>query len=213
MDKARDPSDYPRTLRRSDLNPNPFEQFRRWFQDASEAVTVDWLEPNAMALATSSPSGEVSVRIVLLKEIEDHGLVFFTNYDSRKGREIAENPQAAVVIHWPHLARQVRVEGNVSRVDRKTSESYFYSRPRGSQISAAISDQSVVIPDRKSLEQLAEQLAGTSEGKPVPIPQNWGGYRLTPHRFEFWQGRDNRLHDRFRFTLEGGRWSIERLAP
>lgn len=213
MDEARDPSTFSRSLRRSDLTSDPIEQFRRWFQEASDAVTVDWLEPNAMALATSSSSGEVSVRIVLLKDIEDRGLVFFTNYDSRKGREISENPQAAVVIHWPHLARQVRVEGDVSRVDRKTSETYFYSRPRGSQISAAISDQSVVIPDRKSLEQLAEELAGRSDGTRVPIPDNWGGYRLTARRFEFWQGRQNRLHDRFRYTLDSDQWQIERLAP
>jgi pyridoxamine 5'-phosphate oxidase len=213
MNDPANPSNNSRRLRRSDLNPHPIEQFRQWFQEASEAVPVDWFEANAMALATSSPTGEVSCRIVLLKEIEEGGLVFFTNYESRKGRNISENPRAAVVIHWPHLARQVRVEGGVSRVDRETSASYFYSRPRGSQISAAISKQSGVIPNRKSLEQLAEQLASQHEEQPVPLPDNWGGYRLTPNRFEFWQGRENRLHDRFMYTRDDDQWQIDRLAP
>ncbi|MDG2382671.1 MAG: pyridoxamine 5'-phosphate oxidase [Pirellulaceae bacterium] len=200
-------------LERSELNSDPIGQFRTWFDQATEFVSVDWFESNAMTLATSSKTGEVTARIVLLKGIDSDGLVFYTNYDSQKGMQLAENPRAAAVLFWPHLERQVRVEGNVERVSREMSERYFHSRPRGSQIGAAISKQSKMIETAEELEQRVEKMEQQYAGQPIPLPDDWGGFRLRPNRFEFWQGRENRLHVRFAYERVGSNWSISRLSP
>lgn len=196
-----------------DLVENPIDQFKLWFQQASEVEAFDWFEPNVMTLATASKSGEVSARIVLLKAVDEDGLIFYTNYDSRKGKQIAENPRAAIVMHWPMLERQVRLEGEVERVSRSLSERYFHTRPRGSQIGAAVSPQSEPIADRKTLEDMAAELERMHAGQPIPLPDNWGGYRIKPFRFEFWQGQKNRLHDCFLYEKVDDVWVRSRLAP
>ncbi len=194
-----------------DLDANPFVQFRRWFADAVEAKLP---EPNAMTVATATPDGRLSARVMLLKEIDDRGLVFFTNYESRKGRELAANPFAALVFFWPALERQVRVEGRVEKVSREESEAYFHSRPRGSQLGAWASRQSASIPARGPLEaRVAELEREYPEGREIPCPPWWGGYRLLPGAFEFWIGRPSRLHDRFRYTPAAGGWAVARLSP
>ena len=192
---------------------DPFEQLRQWFKIAQDHVPAKWTEANTMTLATSSADGYVTARIVLLKGVDDRGLLFFTNYDSRKGRQLAENPCAAVVLFWPYLERQVRAEGTVERVSRESSKKYFHSRPRGSQIGAVISKQSQVLEDRRQLEQLAADLDAKLGSGEVPLPENWGGYRLLPSCFEFWQGRENRLHDRIRYRRLNDAWCRDRLAP
>ena len=197
----------------SDLAENPIDQFKLWIQQATEIESFDWFEPNVMTLATASKSGEVSARIVLLKGVDDDGLIFFTNYDSSKGKQLAENPRAAIVMHWPMLERQVRSEGEVERVSRSYSERYFHSRPRGSQIGAAVSPQSEPIADRQTLEDMAAELERAHANQPIPLPDNWGGFRIKPFRFEFWQGQKNRLHDRFLYEKENGVWGRSRLAP
>lgn len=198
----------------AELDANPIQQLRAWFEIALANIPADWFETNAVTLATSSPTGDVTARIILLKSIDDEGLVFFTNYDSPKGQQLAENPRAAIVIYWPHFERQVRVSGTVVRTDRERSERYFHSRPRGSQIGAVASKQSQPIDRRESLEQAAANLiADLGDDRPVPLPDNWGGYLLKPDKFEFWQGRENRLHDRIQYQLQVGEWHRQRLQP
>jgi pyridoxamine 5'-phosphate oxidase len=198
-------------LRESDLDQDPFRQFRAWLDIA---VAAKLREPYAMTLATATPDGKPSARMVLLRGVDERGFVFFTNFDSRKGQELAVNPWAALVIFWVELGRQVRIEGRVERVTAEESDAYFQGRPRGSRISARASDQSRVLPTRAVLEQRVQELTAEFAGKEVPRPPNWGGYRVLPQTIEFWQNRDNRLHDRLRYQRdETGAWSIQRLAP
>jgi len=199
-------------LDRADLDPDPVVQFGRWF---NEAVRAGLPEPNAMTLATATAGGRPSARVVLLKEFDARGFVFYSNYDSRKGGELAANPWAALVCYWAPLERQVRAEGRVERTSREESAAYFRSRPLGSRLGAAASAQSRPIPGREVLDQrVAELEAGYADGE-VPLPDFWGGYRLAPDAVEFWQGRPNRLHDRFRYTRDqpGQGWAVARLAP
>jgi pyridoxamine 5'-phosphate oxidase len=193
-----------------DLAKNPFRQFEQWFSEA-EAAKVP--EPNAMTLATTGRDGRPSSRIVLLKAVDGRGFVFYTNYESRKGRELADNPHAALVFPWITMERQVIVEGSVARVSREEAEVYFHSRPRASQLAAWASPQSTVIAGRAVLEESYRVIERKYEGREVPLPPQWGGYRLNPVSVEFWQGRRSRLHDRLRYRREaGGDWVIERLA-
>ena len=197
-------------LTEADAGDDPFTLFRRWF---NTAVAEDLFEPNAMTLATATPDGVPSARAVLLKALDDRGFTFFTNYDSRKGREMAANAHAALLFLWHPLERQVRVEGTVEVVTAAESDEYYAKRPLGSRLGAWASPQSEVIPDRAFLEtQHAALTAKYSDGN-VPRPPNWGGYRVIPTAIEFWQGRPSRLHDRIRFSLVNGMWVRERLAP
>jgi pyridoxamine 5'-phosphate oxidase len=198
------------SLRRSTLLSNPFEQFGLWFE---AALAADIENANAMTLATATPDGRPSARFVLLKEYDEQGFVFFSNYASQKGQELAQNPQAALLFYWVQFHRQIRIYGRVQRVSRAESEAYFNGRPRGSRLSALASDQSSVVENRQVLEQEVARLAAVYEAEAVPHPPHWGGYRLEPEEFEFWQGRADRLHDRFRFRKVGGTWKVERLAP
>ena len=197
-----------RPLDERDLDRDPFRQFAVWFADAA-AVRV----PEAMAIATATADGEPSLRMVLLKGFDEHGFVFFTGYASRKGRELDANPRAALLFYWDPLGRQVRVEGAVERVPGDESERYFHSRPRGAQIAALASRQSTVIGSRAELDARVAELERQLEGCDVPLPPQWGGFRLVPVAFEFWRHRENRLHDRLRYRRDGGRWLIERLSP
>lgn len=192
------------------IREDPITQFREWF---AEARTADTREANAMTLATANAAGEPSARIVLLKDIRDSGFVFYTNKSSRKGIELAENQACALVFWWPPLERQVRIEGNVRHVADDVADAYFSSRPRKSQLGAAASDQSTVLPDRAALEQRFAELDAKYADQPIPRPKEWGGYEVVPRRIEFWQGRESRMHDRIRFTRDGDGWKIERLAP
>lgn len=202
------------TLNLEDVDPDPIAQFRLWFEQAVEVNTGDWFEPNAMTLATATPDGVPSARVVLLKDIDDDGIVFYTNYASQKGREIAANPKAAAVFHWPTLERQVRIAGRIEKVRRERSEQYFHKRPRGSQFGAMVSNQSDVVPTREILEEDLSQLERTyGEEDVIPLPENWGGYKLLVEELELWQGRPNRLHDRIRYRLDGDTYVMERLAP
>lgn len=196
-------------LHRRSLDPDPIEQFHKWFGEASEAI--DQL-PEAMTLATADANGRPSARVVLLKEVDGNGFTFFTNYDSRKSAELSTNPHAALVFWWPPLERQVRIEGRVERVSEEESDVYFASRPRGSQLGAWASNQSGTISEDLLESRLAE-VELRYQSQPVPRPPHWGGFRLIPDSLEFWQGRPNRLHDRFRYRREDGEWLIERLAP
>jgi len=198
-------------LKESDLDPSPFKQFDKWFQ---QALAAGLPEPNAMTLATATPDGKPSARVVLLKGFNEHGFVFFTNYESQKGRELSANPHAALVCYWIELERQVRISGRVSRVSAEESEDYFRSRPVGSQLGAWVSRQSQVVSGREILEDKLEELTQEYQSKPIPLPPYWGGYRVAPDTLEFWQGRPNRLHDRLRYTCQpDDQWLIERLSP
>jgi pyridoxamine 5'-phosphate oxidase len=201
----------PRTaLIEGSATAEPYALFQHWFDDA---VMSGLALPNAMTLATVSAAGHPAARMVLLKGIEDGGFVFYTNYESRKGRELDAHPRAALVFHWAPLERQVRVEGRVERVSADASDAYFASRPLGSRHSAAASPQSAVVPDRAWLEARSAEVADRY-GEAIPRPENWGGYRVQPELIEFWQGRADRLHDRLNFRRESdGRWLRERLAP
>jgi pyridoxamine 5'-phosphate oxidase len=204
-------SEYTRAaLAEADVDADPVAQFGRWFEQAEQAGL---LEPTAMTLATATPDGRPSARMVLLRGFDQRGFVFYSNYDSRKGAELAANPLAALVLWWGELERQVRVEGRVERTSRAESEAYFHSRPPGSQLSAAASPQSRVIEGRAVLEQRVARLAARHPDGQVPLPPFWGGFRVVPEVVEFWQGRPNRLHDRLRYTRAGPGWRIERLAP
>jgi pyridoxamine 5'-phosphate oxidase len=198
------------TFFESDLAADPFEQFAAWLGDA-EAAGIGL--PEAMTLATATPEGEPSARMVLLKGHGPGGFVFFSGYESRKGRELEENPRAALVFYWHELGRQVRVEGTVERLPREDSEAYFRTRPLGSRLAAAASRQSDVLPSRDELDARFEELRALHAGGDVPLPESWGGFRLHPHTLEFWQHRQNRLHDRLRYRLDDDGWVVERLAP
>jgi pyridoxamine 5'-phosphate oxidase len=199
-------------LRRADLHHDPIEQFATWFSTAVNSALPD---ANAISLATATPDGRPSVRVVLLKSFDQRGFVFFTNYHSSKGRELEANPEAAFVVYWVQLERQIRVAGRVEKTSRAESEAYFLSRPRGSQLSAWVSHQSEVIDARRILEARLGEMTERFTGAKIELPPQWGGYRIVPSAIEFWQGRANRLHDRFRYTRQedGSSWTIERLAP
>jgi pyridoxamine 5'-phosphate oxidase len=199
-----------RGLRETDVDTDPIVQFGRWFDDALRAEIQD---ANAMTLATASADGAPSARTVLIKGYDASGFVFYTNYASAKGRDLAANGRAALLFYWSPLSRQVRIRGTVTKTSRQQSEAYFASRPRGAQISAAASAQSAVIASRETLEQIAADIAAGYEGKAIPCPDNWGGYIVKPDAIEFWQGLPNRLHDRLLYTRDGDGWKIERLAP
>lgn len=190
-------------LREQDVDPDPLTQLRRWLDEAPE---------ERVALATATKDGAPSLRMVLLKAADEHGLAFYTSYESRKGRELAENPRAALLVHWPALGRQVRVEGTVERIAPEESDAYWATRPGGSRVSAAASPQSAVVAGR---EELDERVAAVRErfGEDPPRPPTWGGFRLVPDTYEFWQHRDDRLHDRLRYSRDGEAWLVERLAP
>lgn len=189
---------------------DPLTLFQSWLEEARAAAGYD---AEAMAVATTTEEGEPSVRMVLLKGVDERGIVFFTNYASRKGEELARNPHAALLFHWPALGRQVRIEGPVSRVERAESEAYARSRPRESQLSALASPQSRVVPDREWLERRVAELDREHADGELPVHEDWGGFRVEPAAWEFWEHRDNRLHDRLRYERAGDGWRAERLAP
>jgi pyridoxamine 5'-phosphate oxidase len=197
-------------LRRKDLHESPFSQFELWFQ---QACATDLLEPNAMVLATASPQGEPLVRTVLLKYFDANGLIFFTNYESRKARQIAENPQVSLLFLWLPLQRQVQIRGMAEKVAPSESLKYFASRPRGSQLGAWCSPQSQVISSQQLLLMQFEEMKQKFRDGEIPLPSFWGGYRVVPNSFEFWQGRPSRLHDRFLYAKKDDLWEINRLAP
>jgi pyridoxamine 5'-phosphate oxidase len=200
-----------RPLLEEDLDPDPLRAFSAWFREAGGAGIR---MPEAMALATAAAGGAPSLRMVLLKSFDDNGFVFFSGYESRKGRELAENPRAALLFYWDGLGRQVRIDGPVERVSRAESEAYFSARPPASRLSALASRQSEVIESRAALEARVEELRARFADGEVPLPSAWGGYRLTPAEYEFWQHRDDRLHDRLRYRPDGsGGWLVERLQP
>jgi pyridoxamine 5'-phosphate oxidase len=195
------------------VSRSPIAEFRRWFRLAVDQCPGPWFDPTAMTLATSDPKGRVSARVVLLKKSGPAGFTFFTNYSSYKGGQLLKNPRAALVFHWPYLRRQVRIEGAIERVSRAESLRYFRSRPRLSQLAAAVSDQSREIPSRRFLDERFENLKRILDSKPVPLPDYWGGFRVIPTTVEFWEHRDNRLHDRIRYSRTDTGWRIDRLAP
>jgi pyridoxamine 5'-phosphate oxidase len=198
-----------RPLDEAELDRDPFRQFDVWFAEAAAAVRA----PEAMAIATATADGAPSVRMVLLKEVADDGFVFYTGYESRKGVELAANPRAALLFYWDPLGRQIRIEGNVARIPVQQSERYFHSRPRGAQLAALASAQSAVIRGRMELDARYAELERSLAGREVPLPPQWGGFRLVPDAFEFWQHRENRLHDRVRYRRDGRDWLLDRLAP
>ncbi len=193
------------SLGRADLDPDPLRQFERWHEEAGRG--------DAVALATATEQGAPSVRMVLLKGADERGFVFHTSYEGRKARELAENPHGALLFYWQEPGRQVRIEGQVERVDPQESEAYFRTRPRGGQLAAWTSHQSEPIGSRKELEERFAELQARFEGDDVPMPPHWGGFRLVPETYEFWEHRDNRMHDRFRYRRTGDAWRTERLSP
>jgi pyridoxamine 5'-phosphate oxidase len=192
------------------LDINPIKQFQYWLNEALRAGVA---EPTAMVLSTATPDGKPSSRVVLLKNLDHDGFTFFTNYESRKGSQIKANPFGSLVFYWPQLERQVRIEGKISRTQRNVSDDYFHSRPEGSKIGAWASPQSQRVPSREYLDNLQRDYQELFRKKILERPENWGGYKLLPDQMEFWQGRENRLHDRFEYVLNGSVWEIYRLAP
>jgi pyridoxamine 5'-phosphate oxidase len=198
-------------LDREELNLDPIQQFEKWFAEAKDKQVI---EPNAMTLSTVDAHGWPNARVVLLKDISEECFVFFTNYQSTKGLELADHPRAALTFLWKQLERQVRIKGTVRKISRERTDRYFQSRPHGSKIGAYTSPQSQPIADRSVLEtEKARLLSLYPEGEPLPAPDNWGGYEVVPTEIEFWQGRPSRLHDRFRYSRAGDAWAIDRLAP
>ncbi len=197
-------------LLEQDAHPSPYAQFEQWFHEAEESLQS---EANAMIIATALPDGTPSLRTVLLKGFSDQGLLFFTNYNSKKGKELAANPKCSILFFWHELERQIRIEGIAHKVERALSEEYFSKRPRGSQLGAAASHQSEPVPNKEFLNIKYNELEKQYHGVDIPTPEEWGGYRIMPSEFEFWQGRPNRLHDRLQYTLVNGAWRITRLSP
>jgi len=199
-------------LQEGDLEKDPFRQFDRWFEEAQAAQI---LEPNAMTLATATRDGRPSARVVLLKNVDARGFVFYTNFESQKGRELTENPHATLLFAWLPMERQIIISGRVAKVAQEEALAYFHSRPRASQLGAWASQQSSVIPSRDVLDDRLRALEAQYADQPIPLPPYWGGYRLAPETVEFWQGRRSRLHDRLRYrrATESGAWIIERLSP
>jgi pyridoxamine 5'-phosphate oxidase len=198
------------TLELENCHEDPFVQFDRWFHQALDAAIF---EPNAMTLATANRSGQPSARIVLLKNFSHEGFIFYTNYESKKGQEMAVNDQVSLLFWWREHQRQVRIDGTVSKIGREEASIYFHIRPVGSQIAASISPQSHVIPDRNFLDEKIKSMEEQYRDAEIPLPQNWGGYIVKPFLFEFWQGRTNRLHDRIEYIFENNSWNKHRLAP
>ena len=192
------------------INKNPFIQFTKWYRSI---VNSNLKEPTAMTLSTADVNGNPSARIVLLKEFDDRGFVFYTNYESRKGKDLKDNPKAALNFYWDELARQIRIEGIIEKISIEASKKYFSTRPRESRIGAWVSAQSSAIPNRIFLENKFDELEKKFNNEEIPLPDFWGGYRLIPNYFEFWQGRENRLHDRICYKKENDEWKIFRLAP
>ena len=202
--------EFAKPLREEDADPNPLRQFATWFREAGDAGSR---APEAMAVATATPDAEPSVRMVLMKHYDERGFVFYTNYESRKGEELLANPRAALLFHWDVLGRQVRIEGPAERLGAEESTAYIRSRPRGSQLSALASPQSRPVESRQELERLVAELTVLHEKGDIPLPEHWGGIRVRPERYEFWQHRQDRLHDRLVYTPVGDGWAINRLAP
>lgn len=200
-------------LREIDADSDAMVQFQRWFEESKQDDLPEWVEANAMTLSTADKSGHVSSRVVLLRDIEEGKLCFYTSYDSPKGQQLEANPHVSLCFFWPHQQRQVRIEGRVSRTDRNASEQSFRRRERASQLAVHLARQSAEVENQQVLEQRMQQVADRYADRDVPCPETWGGYQVEPTRFEFWQGRDDRLHDRICYERDGKHWKQTRLAP